>query len=151
MNKLFILSAFLLISLKTFAQVNWIGNGDGIDWFDGANWDSGVPSITDDVFIVNSSGNLSIEIFSDASCASLTIDNQTANRRLLVDFNATTLTIAGNLTMTSTGRLNDFTLLGGTVLIAGNISLDAKSGFFPNSGTKVEYNGTGTQTVYFIE
>lgn len=151
MNKLFILSVFLLISLKTFAQVNWTGNGDGIDWFDGANWNSGVPSITDDVIIANSSGNLSIEIFSDASCASLTIDNQTSNRRLFVDFDASTFTIAGNLTMTSTGRLNDFTLLGGTVLIAGNISLDAKSRFFPNPGTTVEYNGTGTQTVIGID
>jgi hypothetical protein len=31
----------------------WTGNGDGIDWFDGGNWDNDVPDSSIDAFINN--------------------------------------------------------------------------------------------------
>ena len=74
MNRLILVFFFLLSSLLGFSQFEWFGSVDN-DWFNGANWNTGVaPSITDDVTIQAGAQNYPI-IVSPAvvQCRMLTI------------------------------------------------------------------------------
>ncbi len=102
-NTKFILVLILLFATSIVyanAQTNWIG-GSGNNWSTVANWDSGVPTSTDDVTIPE---NATIVIDVNAQCQSLTFTDAGGvggNSSITATGNVT-LTLYGDLTLTRT-------------------------------------------------
>ncbi|MEM1059069.1 MAG: PEP-CTERM sorting domain-containing protein [Verrucomicrobiota bacterium] len=93
------LGALLLIPAS--AQINWTGGGDGVSWFDGANWSGGnVPTISDDVRLAN--GIATPIVINDASTA------QAASIRFQTNPAASSLDIQTDLTVTGNVQLSTF-------------------------------------------
>lgn len=122
---------------RLLAAVAWDGGGDGVNWFDGANWSTNaVPTGADDVTI-NVVANPNIQL-----------DRPTTIRSLV---NAESLTILGNGTFgvaqlsINQGGSNSGTLtLDGISVAAGRLSV--LNGAFDNTGT-IRSQGTGANQI----
>lgn len=122
---------------RLLVAVAWDGGGDGVDWFDGANWSTNaVPTSNDDVTI-NVVANPSIQL-----------DRPTTIRSLV---NVESLTLLGNGTFgvaqlsIDQGGSNAGTItLDGISVGAGRLSV--LNGAFENTGT-IRSQGTGANQI----
>lgn len=150
MKNYILLLAFFVISSTMMAQTTWTGLGDGESWSDASNWNSGVPFTgVDAIILITGSSNTTVIVDASAVCNNLTVTNNTSNKRLFVDVEAT-FQIEGNFTLANpTGRINDLTVVdGATLQFNGSISIDVDSDLIIETGSTVEYGGTVAQTVY---
>ncbi len=104
----------------------WIGEGDGVNWSDTANWSGGVlPGASDDVFI-NPAGSNSIHIDVDVTINSITsdepvtiADNQTLNLSQTSIFNQGLIIDGGEISSTATVEVYESSTLDGTINVNG--------------------------------
>jgi hypothetical protein len=168
------LSALSFASLRA-ANIQWTG-GTSTSWNTAANWTtvgSGthvVPGSGDDVEITSTTNQPKLDVTTTIN--SLTLDDNTT----FTGQNGYTLTISGNLSLTSSTNSTNFTLGGGTVVVGGNLSATGGgsmevdisndndvlevagnlSGFNINQGTpgvtlsKVILNGTSNQNIDYF-
>ena len=91
----------MLEERRVLATVTWVAPGSG-SWDVAANWDIGVPTASDDVFIPNLAGTPTISINSGASAVAKSVTSAE-----LVDIGSlSSLVISGTSTSTFGGGLN---------------------------------------------
>ena len=147
MGKSFLVCLFNLILLlfinNAFAQKTAVGG----NWSASASWSpAGVPVSTDAVTIPNGV-NITVDV-SNATCASVAVNNGVANGTGTLQFNSgSVLTVSGGVTLGSSGlKVGNLTMtFGGTLKIGTSLTV-SNGTFTPGIGT-VEYNGTA-QTIY---
>jgi len=118
------------------ADLTWDAGGDGVSWNDALNWSGdAVPTSIDNVTIPNSS---SVQLLdgSDGACNSLTIQSGG-----FLTIGSKTLTVTDSVNIQSSGTLSN----SGTISLGGNW---LNSGtLFSNTGSVVQFNSSGDQTV----
>jgi hypothetical protein len=138
-NLLFAL-AFLLLPLLSIGQTSWKGT-ISTSWSTASNWTAGVPTTSIDAVIGDASftGPFQPTVSVSSTCKSLTVGAGTGSPILTI---SRSLTVAGNLTIASSGRINH---TGVTVTLKGNW---VNNGIYSPSSTssKVTFGGT-TQTI----
>ncbi len=135
---------FSFLSTSAVAQWNWTAGGDGTNWSDQMNWDSGdgtpgndgSPTAVDAVSVFFF-GSFTINVDVTASCASFST----------AAFSASTLNINNPLTVGGafTVGLNTTANVNSTLNVAGTFSNQATTNI--GVGSTVNYNGTGSQTL----
>ncbi len=112
---------FLFFGLtNSYAQVSWVGTGDGLNWSDANNWNpAAVPVVGDDVLInngdivqVNFTGAVAKSILIDNSSTlnivsgSLAIENGNSSDGIIIE-NTSTLSIASGAALMITNTYDD--------------------------------------------
>lgn len=122
-----------LLTLSASAATVWTGNGDGISFFQEANWDNGAGAPSADS--INPSSALAVDAYS------ITGTNLTGVGALTLGNAATSLTLdASSISLSGTGGTNG----------AGTLSLVNGSSFisqFLNTNLLVNIDGTSTITL----
>lgn len=169
------LHCFLIVFIFTFslaqAAVTWTGTGDGSSWSNSGNWDTGVPSSSDEVLIYQNGATININTaavadhikFTDEATDNVTINLQSGSLtesgsvfsgRFAAD-STTNINISGgtwtgnqSIYGPTTGAAN-FNVTGGTLggyyrfRYAGT-SVNVSGGILD-----MENDGTASRTVYF--
>lgn len=135
-----LLSALLLLPLFTMGQTSWTG-ASSTSWNNAGNWTAGVPTATVDAVIGDASftGPFQPTVNVSAACKSLTVGAGTGTPVLTQN---KSLTVAGNLTIASSGRINQSSV---NLTVKGNW---VNNGIYFTSGTnsRVTFAGT-TQSI----
>jgi len=108
------------------ATITWDGSTD-TDWATSANWDAGVPTITDDVIVPGSLSNYP-DVNETASALSLAI----ASGATVTISTSAALTVAGDIDITGTLKVDAGTL---TTAVGMNINVLNGGSFDLNGGT----------------
>ena len=117
----------LTLLLGTSQLINWTGGGDGINWTDPTNWDTGgVPGPLDDAVIGVGGFNVEIAAAANAGTLSLASDGSLTQ-------SASTFNLA--LDSTLQGAL---TLSGGSFVNGGTLTMDGAAGILTLNGGQVQ-------------
>jgi hypothetical protein len=150
---------YLLATRPLYAQTTWTGNTNS-DWNTAANWTSGVPDTTKNVFIPNVANSPAIAAGTLALAKSVTLDtlealtiavtgSLTIKRAITTAlFNRGTITNNGTITIDSTILIPEMIVNHGSIINNGNITTNGDSSLmttgnisFHNYGTCIN-NGT---------
>ena len=101
-----VLCGLVLFSAPAFAATQWTGLGDGVDWFDPANWDNGVPTNIQDTQIPGAG-------------FSILLDGPGANSLGIAVLASSTLTVGGTGNWNNNG--GDFYLGNGPLTATFNV------------------------------
>ena len=120
---------------------NWLG-GTG-NWSNGADWSAGEPGSGSDVFITTGNDHVNLDV--SATINSLTLGGSTGTSQL-TGSSGNNLTIAGALTINSTGTLSldgDLVTVNGDATNAGSITA--------SNGSVMAANFTNTGTIMALD
>ncbi|MGE5894062.1 MAG: Calx-beta domain-containing protein, partial [bacterium] len=125
------------------AALTWVGNGADTDFNTPANWSPAQTPTLADTCTINSTNNRQPSILTTSECGNLTLG--TGATLMTLTFSAgNDLTISGNVTIGSNGRIAPQATPTGTFTVGGDWSDNLATTNFTSSNLHLEYVFTGT-------